>query len=530
MTGRVYLVGAGPGDPGLLTVRGERCLAAADVVVHDYLVGPRLLEHVRPDAEVIALGQSHEDDERPGQAAIESLLVERARAGKMVVRLKNGDPFLLGRGAEEAEALERAGVPFEVVPGVSSALAVPAYAGIPLTHRERASVVTIATGHQAADDAGAAGGVPTLPWDALVRQGGTLVFLMGMRQLAGIMSALIAHGLAPETPAAVVEWGTTGRQRTAVGTASMLAAQVRAAGLSPPGVVVVGSVVELRERARWFERRPLFGRCVVVTRPRGQEGGLARLLEDRGAEVIVFPTIAIAPPADPAPLATAVRTAGGYDWLVFTSANGVRAFFDCFAAQGNDVRELACARLAAIGPETAAELERRLLRPAVVAAEFRAEGLLAALAGEDLRGQRVLLPRAAGARAILPETLAARGAQVNEVIAYRAVPPAAADVHGLRGALARGTVDALTFTSSSTVRNFVAMVGREALAHQPSRGRPLVACIGPVTADAARALGLEVGVMPTSFTVPALAEALVEHFRRQHDESPSGLPWPEPRR
>src|SRR5213080_5581043 len=280
MSGRVYLVGAGPGDPGLLTLRGQRCLAAADVVVHDDLVSRRLLEHTRPAAEIVAVGGAHGDPARLGQDAIEALLVARAQTGKTVVRLKNGDPFLLGRGAEEAEALRRAGIPFEIVPGVSSAFAVPAYAGIPLTHRDHASLVTIATGHQAC--VGEETVPPALPWDALARQGGTLVFLMGMRQMPAIMAALIAHGLAADTPAAAVQSGTTGAQATVVATAGTLAARVRAAGLEAPGVVVVGSVVTLRERIAWFEERPLFGRRIVVTRPRAQAGALADLLEAEG--------------------------------------------------------------------------------------------------------------------------------------------------------------------------------------------------------------------------------------------------------
>jgi len=510
--GRVYLVGAGPGDPGLLTVRAERCLAAADVVVHDYLIGARLLDAVRPDAEVIAVGRSHDDRARLAPGEIERLLIDRARAGRMVVRLKNGDPFLLGRGAEECEALRHAGVPFEVVPGVSSALAAPAYAGIPLTHREHASLVTIATGHQACAPGETAASLPALPWDVLARQGGTLVFLMGMRQLPAIMTQLVAHGLPAGTPAAVVQWGTTGRQATVVATVETLATAVRAAALGAPGVIVVGSVVTLREQARWFEGRPLFGRRVVVTRPRAQAGGLAALLEEQGADVVAFPTIALVPPVDPAPLARAVAAAHTYDWIVFTSVNGVRAFFDRLAAAERDVRDLASVRLAVIGPETAAELGRRLLRATLLPEEYRAEGLLAALGREELRGRRVLLPRAEGARALLPETLAARGAEVDEVIAYRAVRPPEGDVESLRAALATGTVDALTFTSSSTVRNFVAMVGADELRRLVRAGRPVVACIGPVTADTARALGLDVAVMPTRYTVPALAAALVAHF------------------
>ena len=507
ITGRVYLVGAGPGDPGLLTRRGERCLAAADVVVHDYLVGPRLLELARPGAEIVALGSSHAERTRLDQDAIDALLADRARAGRTVVRLKNGDPFLLGRGAEEAEALARAGIPFEIVPGVSSAFAVPAYAGIPLTHRDHASLVTIATGHQARGD-----GEPTppaLPWDALVRQRGTLVFLMGMRQLPAILAALAAHGLAPDTPAAAVQWGTTSRQATVVADVGTLAERVAAAGLTAPGVLVIGDVVALRARVRWLEARPLFGRRIVVTRPRPQGNVLADLLEERGADVVSFPTIEIVPPLDPAPLERAVAVAPGYDWIVFTSANGVQTFFERFAAQRHDVRDLAGTRLAAIGPETAAQLERRLLRPAVVPDDYRAEGLLAALASEDLRGRRVLLPRAAGARPILPDELERRGARVDEVIAYRAVPPANADVAGLRNALAAGTIDAITFTSSSTVRHFVELVGGDVVRN----GRPLIACIGPVTGDTARELGLPVDVTPAAYTVAALADALADRLR-----------------
>ncbi len=508
-TGRVYLVGAGPGDPGLLTVRAERCLAAADVVVHDYLVGPRLLAAVRSGAEVIAVGRSHEDVARLAQADIERVLIDRARAGKTVVRLKNGDPMLFGRGAEEAEALRRAGVPFEIVPGVSSAWAAPAYAGIPLTHRDHASLVTIATGHQACAPGASA---PSLPWPALAGQGGTLVFLMGMRQLPAIMSRLLEHGLPATTPAAVVRWGTTGRQATVVATVATLAAEVQAARIGAPAVIVVGEVVALREQTRWLEQRPLFGRRIVVTRSRAQAAGLLSLLEEQGAETIFVPTITLLPPDDPAPLASAVAGAATYDWIVFTSVNGVRAFFESFAAARRDVRELAAVRLAAIGPETAAELERRLLRPRLLPDDYRAEGLLAAFAGEDLRGRRVLLPRAAGARAILPDTLVARGAQVHEVTAYRAVPPADADIDGLREALAAGTVDALTFTSSSTVRNFVALLGRDDARALIRSGRPVVACIGPVTAETARELGLTVDVVPARYTVPALAEALTRHF------------------
>jgi uroporphyrinogen III methyltransferase/synthase len=516
MSGRVYLVGAGPGDPGLLTLRGQRCLAAADVVVHDDLVSRRLLEHVRAGAEIVDVGRAHGDPQRLSQDAIVGLMIEHARADRTVVRLKSGDPFVFGRGGEEATALRAAGIPFEVVPGVTAALAVPAYAGIPATDRAHASLVTIVTGHLACGDA-----ATSLPWDALARQGGTLVFLMGVKRLAHIAEALVAHGLDPATPAAVVERGTTGAQRTLAGAVGTIGETAAAEAVRAPAVLVIGPTVRLREQMAWFERRPLIGRRILVTRPREQASALAATLEDLGAEAVLFPTIAIEAAADPAALDRAVVQAGTYDWIVFTSANGVRVFFDRIAALGRDVRELARARIAAIGPATADALVGRLVRPAVVPDEYRAEGLLEAM-GAAVDGRRVLLPRAAGARAILPDTLRARGALVDEVVAYAAVVPPGADVDGLRAALAAGEIDAVTFTSSSTVTNFAAIVGTDAVAALARAERPLVACIGPVTATTARRLGLRVDVMPESYTVAALAQSLVARFCNDEGDPLSG--------
>ena len=511
MNGQVFLVGAGPGDPDLLTVRALRLLGSADVIVHDYLVSARMLVPARASAEIICVGAPHTTNTRLGQADIEALLVERARAGKQVVRLKNGDPMLFGRGGEEAQALARAGILFTIVPGVSSALAVPAYAGIPVTHRDHASLVTIATGHQASCAPGSASEPPALPWAALATQGGTLVFVMGMRALGAIVEALLQHGLAPETPAAVIHRGTTGRQVTVTATLADLPGQVREARLAAPSVIVVGHVVSLRAHMQWFEQRPLFGRRVVVTRPREQAGELVCLLEEQGAEVVLFPTIQIVPPSNPAIFTRAMAQLASYDWIVFTSVNGVRSFIDHLAVSGRDVRELGRARLAAIGPETAGALERWLLRPAVVPTDFRAEGLLDALAGEDLRGQRFLLPRASGARAILPAQLTARGAHVDEVVAYETVVPAGLDVDGLRAELAAGQIDGVTFTSSSTVLNFVQLLGTDAFRTECS---PAVACIGPVTAATARELGLDVAVEARSYTAAGLADALVAFFQQ----------------
>jgi uroporphyrinogen III methyltransferase/synthase len=511
MRGRVYLVGAGPGHPGLLTVRGQALLARADVVVTDHLVPRQMLAVVRPEAVVIGAGRPHGDGARLEQREIERLLIEHARAGRIVVRLKNGDPMLFGRGAEEGAALSAAGVPFEIVPGVTSAIAVPAYAGIPLTHRDHASLVTIATGHQRADADGDAR-LPALPWAQLATQGGTLVFLMAVRELAALLETLVRHGLAADRPAAAVQQGTRARQRTIVATAGTLAARAEAEGLEAPAVVVIGDVVSLRRQVAWAERRPLAGRRIVVTRPREQAAALADRLEALGAEVLAVPTIVLEPPDDPAIFDRAVAGAVSYDWIVFTSVNGVRAFFERFAARGRDVRTLGSVRLAAIGSETARVLDAMLLRPALVPKEYRAEALVEAFAGESIEGRRVLLPRAAGARAVLPDELRRLGAAVDDVAAYRTRPPTAAEAEALLRAFDGDQLDVVTFTSSSTVRNFVLLVGPERLQTMRVRGRPLVACLGPVTAETAREHGLVAAVQPGTYTADALATALVEHF------------------
>lgn len=393
---------------------------------------------------------------------------------------------------------------------MSSALAAPAYAGIPLTHRDHASLVTIATGHQASDAEGAA--LPALPWAQLARQGGTLVFLMAMRQLAPLLDTLVRNGLPAERPAAVVQYGTLARQRTLVATAGTLAAQAAAAELGSPAVVVIGDVVSLREQVAWVERRPLAGRVVLVTRPRHQAAAFAERLEAYGAEVLAVPTVVLEPPDDPAALERAVADAGSYDWIVFTSTNGVRAFFDRLASQRRDVRELAGTRLAAIGTETARALQALQLHPALVPDDYRAEGLLVALGAEPMAGRRVLLPRAAGARALLRTELERLGARVDDVATYRARRPTADEAAPLLAALDEARLDALTFTSSSTVRNFAELAGPTRLAAIAASGRPLVASIGPVTSETARECGLGVGVEAQPYTTAALATALARHF------------------
>lgn len=500
--GIVYLVGAGPGDPGLLTLRGRECIAEADVVLHDELVDPRLLRFARRGAEIVHAGKRGDASRRDlQQAEINRRLVAEAGAGRVVVRLKGGDPFVFGRGGEEGEALARAGIPFEIVPGVTSAVAVPAYAGIPVTHRGLNSSFAVVTGHEAP---GARG---RIDWGALARID-TLVFVMGLRGLGDLLARLVAAGKAPTTPAACIRDGTRPTQRTLVGTVADLAARVGAAGFEPPAVVIVGEVVALRPTLAWFEKRPLLGRTISVTRPREQSAALVERLERLGAEVLEAPAIEIVP-EPPAALDAALDRLADFDWVLFTSANGVEIFFDRLVARGTDVRGLGAAHLAAIGPATAAALRKRGLRADVVAESFRAETLAAALAPR-VRGRRVLLARAGGARDVLPKALAAAGANVADVATYRATAvrelPAA-----VRDALAEGRLDAVTFTSASTLRSFAALLGDGAAA---SLERTRVACIGPVTAAAARSLGIRVDLEAAEYTASGLVDALLEALGR----------------
>jgi uroporphyrinogen III methyltransferase/synthase len=502
MTARVYLVGAGPGAPGLITLDGVRCLGRAEVVIYDYLANPRLLEHAPPGAELILVGK-HGGGERVDQAVVTELMLDRARRGRIVVRLKGGDPFVFGRGGEEAEALVAEGIPFEVVPGVTSAVAVPAYAGIPLTHRELASSFTVLTGYEYPDKAESA-----VHWDAVARRGGTLVFLMTTRQLRQNMARLMTHGLPADTPVALIRWGTVAAQQTLVGTAATIAGLGERAGVQPPAVAVVGEVVRLRERLAWFERKPLFGRRIVVTRARSQSGALGERLAELGADVIPCPTIEIAPPESEGPLDDAIAHLESFDWLVFTSVNGVAAFFERLRARRRDLRSLHRARLAAVGPATADALQARGLNADLVPGEFRAEALAAAMRAAGVAGARVLLPRAAGAREILPILLREAGARVEAVESYRTVVPRT-DPTEVRAALADGRVDLVTFTSSSTVRNFLALLGDGA---PRLLARSRIGSIGPVTSETVRQAGLEVTIQPDTYTIPALVVAIARHF------------------
>lgn len=502
--GVVYLVGAGPGDPGLLTLRAMEVLRRADVVIYDALANDRLLELAPPDAERICVGKRGGED-CVTQEEINSVLVTAGRREQVVVRLKGGDPFVFGRGGEEALALAEAGVTFEVVPGITAGIAAPAYAGIPITHRGLASTLTLVTAHEDPAKPGS-----DVAWGEVARQGGTLVIYMGMSALERVVERLIREGMPGDTPAAVIEWGTYARQRTVVGQVAEIAARVEEAGVGAPAIVVIGATVALRDRLRWFERRPLFGKRVVVTRARAQASDFVTALESSGAEVIAFPAIRIVPAADPGPLRRAVRELAQYDWVVFTSVNGVERFWHELEEAGQDARALGGVRVACIGPATAASLELHGIRADVVPTSYVAEAVVEELAAAtELEGVRVLLPRAAGARTVLPEGLRERGAVVDEVEAYRSAPDAAGAAE-LRRRLDAGEVDVVTFTSSSTVTNLVEAVGTDL-------GGAVVAAIGPVTAETARGYGIRVDVVAEEHTISGLMAALMEYLDRTGD-------------
>jgi uroporphyrinogen III methyltransferase/synthase len=491
--GIVYLVGAGPGDPGLMTARSLELIVAADVIVHDRLIPSEALAVARPDAEVLYVGKEPGDASVP-QEGIEKLLIDRARGGKIVVRLKGGDPFVFGRGGEEAEALAEAGIPFEVVPGVTAGVAGPAYAGVPVTHRDDASAVAFVTGHEDREKEDTA-----LDYDALARFPGTLVFYMGVKALSRIAERLIAAGRSAEEPAVVVERGTFPDQRVVSGRLAEIADAASEAGIRPPSVTVVGPVAARRERIAWLERRPLHGRRVVVTRARAQASELARRLAALGAEPIELPAIRIEPRIDTGEVRRAIEGLHAYALVCLTSPNGVRLLFEAMAERGRDARALANASVAAIGPGTEAALAQHAVIADIVPERFVAEELVEALNKLDLAGKPVLIARAAEARELLPEALRKRGAEVDVVALYEtlAEQPDPAALERAQEA------DFITFTSSSTVKNFV-----EAVDGRLPRDATIIS-IGPVTTEAAREAGLTVDVEAERHDIDGLVEALL---------------------
>jgi uroporphyrinogen III methyltransferase/synthase len=482
--GKVFLVGAGPGDPGLITVKGVEALKGADCVVYDFLANARLLEHARPNAETIYVGKKGVS-KIITQKEINGLIIKKAKAGKTVVRLKGGDPFIFGRGAEEAEELVAAGVPFEIIPGVTSAIAAPAFAGIPLTHRDLSSAVTFITGQEDPIKERS-----NIAWDRLSTGRGTLVFLMGWKNLALITKKLLNNGWDPATPVALVRWGTMTKQISLTGRLDNIVELSKKRGMLPPLVIVVGEVVNLRERLDWFETRPLFGKRILVTRTAEQAGSFTSILEAAGAEPVPFPTIKTIGPPSWAPLDRAIKRLKTYDWAIFTSVNGVKYFYERLKKLGLDVRELKGVKICAIGPRTAEEVRSLGIRVDLTPKKFIAESVLDALGKKGIRGKRFLLPRALEAREVLPTEIKKLGGRIDVAPVYKTIRPRK-DVKAVREQLLNGGIDVITFTSSSTVTNFVK---------------------GPVTAQTARGLGLDVDIMPKEYTIPGLAGAMADYF------------------
>lgn len=503
--GTVYLIGAGPGDRGLITIKGKELLEKADVIIYDYLVNPDLLEYSKNGAEIIYVGKKAGQKEM-SQKEINALLVNKARKSKIVARLKGGDPFTFGRGGEEAEALQAKKIGFEIVPGVSSVSAVPAYSGISLTHRDFTSSFAVVTGHEDPSKPQS-----NIPWDALSKIG-TVVFLMGVKKLKVNMLKLIKAGKSPSTPVAVTTWGTYPKQRTLTGNISNIADLVKDhKEITSPGIVVVGEVVNLREIINWYELKPLFGKTIVVTRPKGQSQKFIELLEQKGAQVIPYPTIEIKPPSSYQALDKAIENISEYDWLIFTSVNGVWSFFKRLNELNKDIRQLYRAKIAAIGEITAREVEKFGIKVDIVPQDFKAEGLIKIFKKESMSGARVLIPRAKVARDVLPDNLVKVGAKVDVVTTYITKTAGKVKTKNIVNLLKKGEIDLITFTSSSTAKNFFNLIPN--LDHY--KKRPLIASIGPITAKTVKESGYKSKIIAKTYTVDHLADEIVDHFTKQ---------------
>ena len=502
--GIVYLIGAGPGDPGLFTIKGKKVLETADVVIYDRLIGQDILDYAPQDAEFIYVGKASSNHALP-QDEINKLLVQKAREGKIVARLKGGDPFVFGRGGEEAQFVHQHGLRFEIVPGITSAVAVPAYAGIPVTHRDATSSFAVITGHEKPGKA-----VSSIQWDKIATGIGTLVFLMGVENLEFIVSNLLEAGRSPDTPVALIRRGTLPDQAVISGTLADIVEKVRQANFKPPAIIVVGETVGLRQELKWRENGPLWGAKIVVTRARAQASGLLELIRDEGGEAIEFPSIEIVKEDNLTALYKALAELNDYAWIIFTSANAVEIFFKELRLREIDIRQLRGIRICAIGPATAAQLTRRGLLVDLMPTEYRAEGIIAELKNLIKPGERILLPRARGAREVLPESMRQLGAVVDEVIIYQAAPTSHVNPSRLQN-IRDGEVDYITFTSSSTVKNFVNIIGSENI--KDFNAKVKVACIGPITARTAQENGFTVDIMPTQYTIEALLDSIVQDLK-----------------
>ena len=503
--GMVYLIGAGPGAPGLITLKAIECIKEADVVVYDYLANKRFLEYASKRAEIIYVGKQGGAHTLP-QDEINKLIIKKAQKGKIIARLKGGDPFIFGRGGEEAEEIIQAGIDYEVVPGVTAGVAAAAYAGIPLTHRDFTTTVAFITGHEdpTKEDS-------NIYWDKISTGIGTLVFYMGIGNLEPNMKKLMENGRSPDTPVALIRWGTTSNQETIIGTIKDIAEKAKQANFKAPAITVVGGVVSLRDKLRWFDKKPLFGKKIIVTRSREQASDFSVLLEKYGAEPIEFPTIETVPPKDWKEIDRAIKNLPKYDWAIFTSINGVKYFIERLKKQGKDIRELKGIKICAIGPATAKAIEDLGIKVDLLPKEYRAESIITGLGKTKIKGRRFLLPRALKAREVLPEEIKRLGGKVDVVTAYRTVQPKE-KTDEIRKMLREKRVDVVTFTSSSTVENFVNMFKRNEVPGILNGTR--VACIGPITKDTATKLGIKTDIMPEKYTIPALTEAIGEYYKK----------------
>lgn len=501
--GFVYLVGAGPGDPGLITVRGRECISLADVVVYDYLACEQLLEFASPGAELIYAGKiggrhNHE------QWQINDLLVEKALSGKVVTRLKGGDPFIFGRGGEECEALVMAGIPFEIVPGVTAGIGAAAYAGIPLTHRHVTTSVAFVTGHEHPEK-----DETEIDWERLSLGSGTVVFYMGVKNLPQITASLMEHGRPSETPVALIRWGTRAEQQILTGTLADISELARKAAFKAPAITIVGEVVKLREKLRWFDSRPLFGKGILVTRAADQAGEFSRLLSKQGASVFECPTIKLVEPETWSEFDVEIDRLACFDWTIFTSANAVSFFFARISAKGLDCRAFGSCKVCAVGPKTAALLAAHGIKADMIPADYKAEGVVAEFGLMAMQGKKVLFPRADKARDLITTALGKMGAVVADPVAYRNTIPESIPPKALQ-ALEEQRIHCVTFTSSSTAENLAAILGENRMLGLLEG--VTVAAIGPVTAKTCRELGLEVHIEPEKYTLENMTDEIVKFF------------------
>lgn len=511
-TGKVYLIGAGPGDPGLLTLKGKRCIEEADVIVYDHLVNKKLLEFTKDSAEIIYVGKVAGKHTK-SQDDINSLLVSKTKEGKVVARLKGGDPFIFGRGGEEALELVNNGIHFEVVPGVSAATSVPAYAGIPLTHRDFNSSIALITGHEDPSKGGS-----KIEWKGLSTCIENLIFFMGAKNISNIVKKLIENGRNPDTPIAVIRWGTTPQQKTIVGTLNNILKKTKEKEIKPPSIIVVGKVVALREKLNWFEKKSLFGKRILITRPKGQAESFIELLEKEGAITIQFPAIETVPPDSWDMLDNAINKLDSYQWLIFTSVNGVRFFMERLKIKGKDVRELKNIKICAIGPKTAAAVESLGIKVDAVPERYIAEGVIEEMRKKGIKGKRVLLPRAVIARDILPDKLTDMGAKIDVVDAYKTVRPKE-EISGIKNMLEGGEIDVITFTSSSAVKNFMSYISGNDI--KKTLKNITIACIGPITAKTVREFGIKSHIVADRYTIEGFTEKIIEYFESpRHSISP----------